>query len=317
MFDAHCHLHMAAAADVPTMRALVSAAQSAGVVGSAVCSTSPADWEEVAAARQACPEFVWPQYGIHPWWVTDDLAAQEETWGSELRSRLRRDPAAGVGETGLDKTRRAAASLDVQRKVCLAHLRIARDERRPVTLHCVRAYGSLAELLEGFSRDECATTAPMPTCVLHSFRGPIDFIPRFAALGCYFSYCGQPLDAAHLSLVRATPRARLLLETDSPDQMPGDAVLGFKKPHEEEGSETSAGPVAPSVPQPARGESHSGSGLSLARNEPAHLPAICTYIAAQLKLDAEQLACETTQNAYRVYSRIITTRLRDDSGLRL
>jgi TatD DNase family protein len=163
--------------------------------------------------------------------------------------------------------------LNVQKEVCLRHLRIARDLRRPVTLHCVHAYGSLLELLERFRADECGTsTTPFPTCVLHGFRGPSDLVVRFERIGCYFSFSGSPLDAAHLQLVQqiGSPRG---VETDSPDQCPGVCVLGA-------GSEASTRPA----------------------NEPANLDAIIRYIAAEMAWDPFEFGLLVTANARAVFA---------------
>lgn len=271
LFDAHNHLQLPHPTCSPAE--LVKRALHAGVHAAAVCSTGPADWPQLIALKRDYPEFVHAQYGVHPWWLTDEIACSE-AWADELRAILAADTSAGVGETGLDKTRRSRVSLSVQKDVCLEHLRIARDLRRPVTLHCVRAYGSLLELLETFRADECGGVAtPFPTCVLHGFRGPSDLVTRFERIGCYFSFSGSPLDAAHLQLIKAVPKHRLLVETDSPDQCPGVSVLSAD-------SEAPA-PLA---------------------NEPAHLAAIIHYIAEESGWDACELALLVSANARTVFN---------------
>jgi TatD DNase family protein len=215
LFDAHNHLQLPHAQGDPSQ--LIARAERAGVRAAAVCSTSPDDWGTLASLKAQHPAFVHAQYGFHPWWLTESAASEPYVWTEQLRCALLADPSAGVGETGLDKTRRSSTPLAAQKRACLEHLRIARDLRRPVTLHCVRAYGSLLELLEAFARDECDTgSAPCPALVLHSFRGPADMLPRYARVGCFFSFGGSPLDAAHLELIRSAPRDRLLFETVRP-----------------------------------------------------------------------------------------------------
>lgn len=278
LFDAHNHLQLPHASGSPAE--LVSRAQLAGVRQAAVCSTSPDDWASLEAIKAAHPDFVCAQYGFHPWWVGEQSADEPLVWATDLRARLAADPTAGVGETGLDKTRRSHASLAVQKRVCVEHLRIARDLRRPVTLHCVRAYGSLLELIESFAHDECDESKPLPTCVLHGFRGPADLVGRFARLGCRFSFGGHPLDASHIDLLRSVPQELLLIETDSPDQLPPAGVL-------EMGNTVGAG-------EQSRGDSRGA-------NEPANLAAIVRYIAAALQCDVAGLAAVTSANARAVF----------------
>ncbi|KAG8467279.1 hypothetical protein KFE25_000595 [Diacronema lutheri] len=289
LFDAHCHLQLPHA-NLGSADELVARARRAGVGGAAVCSTSGRDWALVAALKARHPEFVRAQYGVHPWWLDHDDAREPFGWSAELRAVLARDPTAGVGETGLDKTRRSRASLAAQRLVCAEHLRIARDLRRPVTLHCVRAYGSLLELIGDFARYECDASRPLPTCVLHGFRGPADLVARFAALGCRFSFGGHPLDDAHLQLLRAVPRNRLLLETDAPDQLPPARVLAL--------CGTAAGTGVDLPAADVVGAPSDDAGFA---NEPANLRAIVRFVAAELGWDAAELARDASANARAVF----------------
>lgn len=262
LIDSHSHLHFGQARFCGhSFQDLVARAKAAGVAGAVVCATNPEDWSAVAAARAEEPAFVRAQFGVHPWWLTEEMAVHPTDWESRLRGMLSEDATAGVGETGLDKSRRAGASLDAQRAACLLHLAVAADMQRPVTLHCVRAYGSLLDLLRGFSGQR-----QLPTCVLHGYAGPLDLVRPFARLGCRFSIGAGTSEAAkHADMVRAIPPDRLLLETDAPDQAPA-AVAATAAP-----------------------------------NEPAYLPLVCAQVAAILGTEPGALAIATAANARAVF----------------
>jgi TatD DNase family protein len=98
-FDAHCHLQSPEI--FPTLGKILERAAEAGVVGMAVCGTSPDDWEKVLQLAEQFPQ-VTPMIGCHPWFVSDSWSGEFQTLGKLLREH----PEAGIGETGLDSQKR-------------------------------------------------------------------------------------------------------------------------------------------------------------------------------------------------------------------
>ena len=271
LFDAHCHLqdrrlvHWALEGEGEEgkggeteeerkhrrLDAVVARARSAGVAGVACCACSEGDWKAVAALADRYPEYVRPSFGLHPWY----LHAQRPGWEARLEALLRSRPGAGVGESGLDRAkssrRRQLPPLDVQLEALRAHARIARELRRPLTVHCVRAAAALHDALSAlapFSRRDPTTSsssrgggraagssspllaaAPLDnTClVFHGWQGSREEVARLSRLGdgVFFSLGARSLpprqrapgeEAARGSLSHI-PLERLLIETDSPD----------------------------------------------------------------------------------------------------
>lgn len=193
LFDSHCHL------DFPTFDAdrddVVTRARQAGVERILVPGTEPSTWARTrdVAARYGL-EFA---LGVHPWFLNEigDLADQlEGAWG--------------IGECGLDRK----GDLDAQLAVLRPQLELAADSGLPVVLHCV---GRHAELLAELSR------FPRMPGILHSYSGPVDFVPKYADLGLSFGFGGAvtwPEARKVHARVRAVPQDRLVLESDGPDQ---------------------------------------------------------------------------------------------------
>lgn len=181
-----------------------------GIARCVVNATREADWDRVAAMAAACPNRLVAAYGIHPW----HAAEAADGWEERLHSRLTADPRATLGECGLDGL--AAADPAVQRRVFLAHLRIARDLGRGITVHCVRAWGGVLDAL---------TEMPPPALLMHGYGGSAETAARLVKMGAYFSCNARMLGlrAGKASEVfRHLPLCRMVVETDSGTEQDGN-----------------------------------------------------------------------------------------------
>lgn len=214
LFDAHCHL--ADAALRSDLGNVLARAAEAGVSGLVCCGTSPDDWQSVCELPQQFPQIL-PMVGIHPWWVTAHWRAEFQTLGE----RLRENPRAGLGETGLDFQPRLINRAE-QEASFAAHLDLARELNLPVAVHCVQAWGPLLAILR---------THPAPKVLLHAFGGAAQLIPELIELNCWFSFSGavtNPRMKRMREAAVAVPARRLLIETDAPDFPPA----GCAQPNE-------------------------------------------------------------------------------------
>lgn len=220
-----CHLHLQDPRFEPCLPAILTDLRNAGVTRLVVNGTHPGDWDAVAGLAARFPE-VAASYGLHPWRV----GTEPETWLVELESRLASDDRSGIGEIGLDRFLRGH-DLPRQLPVFAAQLDLARRLRRPVTIHCLRAWGHLLDALEN---------AALPQgFLLHSYGGPPEFVDRFVALGAYFSLSGgffRPGKEAKRAVFDRVPRNRILLESDAPDMAPPAAMVRFRVPGDADGT---------------------------------------------------------------------------------
>ena len=175
-----------------------------------VNSSSEEEWGAISELARKMP-WVIPAFGIHPW----NVSTVGEGWRERLLRLLDSHPNATVGEIGLD---RWIPNFDIglQREVFGWQLSVAAERNLPVSIHCLKAWGLLLELLQ---------TQPLPECgfLLHSYSGPEEMISEFAKLGARFSFSPYFLHArkaGQREVFRQIPGERLLVETDSPDMWP-------------------------------------------------------------------------------------------------
>jgi TatD DNase family protein len=178
-----------------------------------------------------------------------------------LRELAQHPRVVAIGECGLDFNRNYSPHPD-QEKWFEAQIQLALDVQKPLFLHSRDAYPKFTEILK---------TRKVRKGVAHCFTGEKAELHSYLDLGLHIGITGWICDERRgghlLELVREIPRERLLLETDAPYLTP-------RSLH----------------PQPrAR------------RNEPAFLPHILQTVARALGRPPEEVAAETTQNAFRLF----------------
>ena len=256
LHDAHNHLQDEGLA--PHLDRIARAAADLRITDMVVNGTHPGDWPRVADLAARFP-FVRPAYGVHPWHAGNILdSVHRDTWFADLEARLRADPRASVGEVGIDQwviesarptdPRLAGlrrASMDEQTAVFLPQLTLAARLNRPVSIHCLQAWGALDALLH-------AHPVPARGFLLHAYGGPSELVPRFAARGAYFSFNAYflkettspvshltgatPPKRSRLETFKLIPADRLLVETDSPAMSLPQAWRTHKLPPSPDGS---------------------------------------------------------------------------------
>jgi TatD DNase family protein len=232
LYDAHNHLQDEWLA--PYLDKIGPQLDALGLAGVVVNGTNEADWDAVVALSL---RFNWvrPSFGLHPW----DVGNRSELWLKKLSMLLDHHPRAGVGEIGLDRwildrarpddprligLRRAP--LDEQKDVFVAQLRLAAERNRPVSIHCLEAWGALNDVI----RDEAV---PARGFLLHAYNGSAELAQTFAERGAYFSFNGAFLAERHekqRETFKKIPADRLLVETDAPAMIPPQAWRTHKLP---------------------------------------------------------------------------------------
>ncbi len=238
LYDAHNHLQDDWLA--PHWDSLANDLRDVGLKRAVVNGTCEADWPTVA---QLAARFSWvlPSYGLHPW----DAGNRSPDWLDRLRAHLAADPRAAVGEIGLDRwildsakpddLRLAGlrrAPLEEQGEVFLKQLALASTENRPVSIHCLQAFGAL----EGILRH---VNTPARGFLLHAYGGSADMVSLFAERGAYFSFNGSFLESRHHTKREAfqrVPTDRLLVETDSPAMPLPSRLVRYSLPPAPDGS---------------------------------------------------------------------------------
>ncbi|CAL9776265.1 unnamed protein product [Musa acuminata subsp. burmannicoides] len=285
IFDAHCHLQDRRIASVAPQ--LIRTALDSGVQRFVVNGVSEMDWHIVKQMGDEYPSII-PCFGLHPWYVNE----RSPNWFKSLREFLAETPGAAVGEIGLDKGAHAKnIDFGEQVDVFRQQLELAKVLEKPVSVHCLRAFGDLLEIM--------LSTGPFPAgVILHSYIGSAELVPGLAKLGSYFSFSGhltsmKPEKAK--KMLKSVPRDRILIETDSPD-----GLLSVK---------TSSSFPFPDVASIAETENQFGDSAAEATslskeglNHPANIHRVLKYVATLLEMPEEELAELSFQNATRLFS---------------
>lgn len=255
--DSHNHLQDARLGDPAP---IIAAMRRAGIARCVVNATSEADWSAVETLALDYPDLILPAFGIHPWQAHTATLG----WQERLAEIMERSPRASIGECGIDRWV-SSPPMEVQLPIFTVQLQLAREMKRPLTIHCLKAWG---ELFETFAK-----SPPPSRFLMHSFGGSLEIARRLIPLGAYFSFSGHflhPRKAAALEVFRQLPRERILLETDAPDMLPPVEMISH--------------PIASQC------------------NHPANLPAMGQAFAMELGMEAAELAALTRANAERMFS---------------
>lgn len=182
-----------------------------------------ADWAKLIALQeqqQKAGPVVAVGLGVHPW------KAHEATpgWETRLREALIETPNLLVGEIGLDKAK-LADKWETQLRVFESQMELAAELRRPVSMHCVRAYGTIYDWLK-----QRPTAAECPhSLAFHSYTGSPEMASAFLALphlkenvffGFSASVClrSPAAETKLYNVLRVLPRESVLLESDLDDR---------------------------------------------------------------------------------------------------
>lgn len=198
--DSHIHLQDYKSQEVKN---IVTAAKKNNVRRLVNASAHPRDWEMVQKLATEYPDTIIPAFGVHPWHI--DAAPAD--WAEQLEQILAENPAALVGECGIDRLKNTDVA--AQSAILQKHIGLAQKYRRPLIIHAVKAVEVLQNLL-----------AFMPACtIFHSYAGPAEWGRQIQAHGYFIGLNFALLRKQNAAeLVRALDITRILLETDGPYQ---------------------------------------------------------------------------------------------------
>lgn len=106
--------------------------------------------------------FIFPDYryysiGLHPWNATIELWKTKQTLlGNILHNKYIK----AIGETGIDKLR--GSSVEEQQEVFVKHAQLAEFFKKPLIIHCVRAFNEIIELKKKLN--------PQMPWIIHGFN---------------------------------------------------------------------------------------------------------------------------------------------------
>lgn len=133
--------------------------------------------------------------GVHPWHAsTDDISEVE----------CRAVAADAIGEIGLDFA--CDVSREEQERIFRTQLAIAERHKKPVVLHCVRAFEEVMCILRNYR---------LRAVIFHGFIGSTEQAQRAVAEGHYLSFGERTFRSPKtIEAMRHTPLSHLFVETD-------------------------------------------------------------------------------------------------------
>lgn len=273
LVDSHCHIHRGeGGAETPQSGHDAGASDGAAPErndGVLYCpmSVDEGDWAALTALQEqeqkTAGHVVAVGLGIHPWKAHE----AREGWETRLGEALIQTPDLIVGEIGLDKAREAdQTGWETQLRVFEQQMELAAELRRPVSMHCIRAYGTIYDWLK---QRPTAAECP-PSLAFHSYTGSPEMASAFLALphlkeSVFFGFSAavclrSPAAETKLcNVLRVLPRESVLLESDLDDR----------------------------------------------RAVPTAMMRVCEVVARALGMERQTLAATTTKNAERFLRRTL------------
>ncbi|MCU7494039.1 MAG: hypothetical protein HF314_02645 [Ignavibacteria bacterium] len=113
--------------------------------------------------------------GLHPWNI---LKTDLERAIASVKSASLYPMVKAIGETGLDRA--IQTPWEVQVEVFLKHLEIAEEVKKPVMIHCVRAFSDIIAIKKKYK-----FTSPW---IIHGFNSNLQTAIQLLKYGCYLSF---------------------------------------------------------------------------------------------------------------------------------
>ena len=148
----------------------------------------------------------WVSVGLHPWFLTKENSEKDF---EKLCQLVDNQYIVAIGECGLDKLH--GESLDFQTAIFTKQIQLAESVRKPVIIHCVRAFNEVIAL-----KKRLKPTVPM---IIHGFNKGETILKELLKNGFFISIGAAILrgDKKFENAVLQIPIDRLFFETDDSD----------------------------------------------------------------------------------------------------
>lgn len=254
MIETHCHLDYLKALPFEELRQKI---HEAGITEVITIGVDPENLDKVRELAHTYPEIYYTQ-GIHP---HDAKIGTDVEW-NKIIDRANDPKMVAVGEIGLDYHYNNSLP-DIQKEAFERQLQIACDHDLPVVIHTREADEDTIAILKNFSR------TLKRKGVIHSFTSSLDLAQFVLDEGFHIGFNGIITfkNAVNVQeVVKITPVARILFETDSPFL----------------------------TPVPHRGK----------ENAPYYLPFIAAKIAELKGIDLDTLKSQVIQNSLSCFHKL-------------
>lgn len=142
--------------------------------------------------------------GLHPWHIKSNEENNEML--IMVEEALEFDHVCFIGECGLDKI--AITDFEEQKRVFSAQAFMAEEFKRPLIIHCVKAYNEILELHKKLH--------PEMPWIMHGYNGSVEITQQLGERGVLFSF-GESLFRENSKAVKSfkcLPLEKIFFETD-------------------------------------------------------------------------------------------------------
>jgi TatD DNase family protein len=223
-FDAHTHVQFPAYDN--DREAVVKRALESGVGMVNVGSELESSRKAIVLAEKY--DGLWACIGRHPVHATSDnyhdenelahrSAEDSQSFDYDTYRELAKNPkVVAIGECGLDYFRLQGDEAEAkkkQRELFLAQIELAEEVKKPIMIHCRKAFPETIEILKA-NREKLVVDRPG---IAHFFTGSKAQARELVELGFYFTFGGVITFARDYDkTIELIPIDRLLSETDAP-----------------------------------------------------------------------------------------------------
>lgn len=139
--------------------------------------------------------------GMHPWYIkeTDGLQEFELLKLSSTNANV-----LAIGECGLDRV--CETDFELQKQYFIKQIELANEVRKPLIIHCVRAFDEVLQLLK-----QHQVSVPV---IFHGFNKNEKVAAQILNAGYLLSFGQKLMFESTASVFKTTPLDRLFLETD-------------------------------------------------------------------------------------------------------
>ncbi len=145
--------------------------------------------------------------GLHPWYINENTAAEILEF---LRIGGRAENVKCIGEAGIDKLN--GAELKFQEQIFIQQIRIAEALKKPVIIHCVRAFNEVIAIQK--------LLRPKVPLVVHGFNKKVDLAQDLVSKDFYLSFGKDLLYKTQVQeAFKTVPIDKVFFETDDDENL--------------------------------------------------------------------------------------------------
>lgn len=202
MIDVHCHLEQKEF-EKDREKVVEKCKNELTAIINSACH--PNDFDLVLKLTEKYKKFIFATLSVHPLYIKEISEKEIEIIFKKIETN--KEKIVGIGETGLDYLVEEKKLQKKQKKLFLMFIRLAKELKKPLIIHCRRAFPDTIEILE---KENCQN-------VLMHFFSQKEFLPRIIKNGWSLSVNTLLLKSKTIKkIVRDAPLEKIMTETDAP-----------------------------------------------------------------------------------------------------